>query len=136
MRTDEATIRMLDGLEPERGNPFAGLQVRKRLFPNPVPFPGSVLTDAQRLETDPAYKEAQASDESPNRLPQVSVGDCWTAWYGGENPVPGAVVDVLFRVGPVGQPEFSESLIWQHRQRSDGIPPCKYDIVAYRVVWP
>jgi len=56
--------------------------------------------------------------------------DGYTIWNGGENPVPGAMVQVKFRAeNQCGNVEPSDVFYWDHRDES-------VDIVAYRVCTP
>ena len=59
--------------------------------------------------------------------PWLPPGEGWIEWQGGENPVPGAVVECVFRDEPNSMP--SDDLVWLHEGRAG-------DIVAYRVDTP
>jgi hypothetical protein len=52
----------------------------------------------------------------------------WTAWSGGENPVPGTMVELMIR-GGVKRPTpwRADHVRWQHEGRG-------LDIIAYRVI--
>lgn len=53
----------------------------------------------------------------------------WVVWCGGENPVPGARVDVKFRCGAISYDEASNLYCWRHTDIHQDP-----DIIAYRVV--
>jgi len=56
-------------------------------------------------------------------------GDGWIEWTGGENPVPGQVVDVELRNGFRIVDERSDDLAWPHHNNGG-------DIIAYRLTRP
>lgn len=63
--------------------------------------------------------------------------DGWIEWTGGENPVPGARVDVRCRNGMVM--EDCGDVSWSHPAFAEQLgsgPPSQGDIIAYRVVSP
>lgn len=55
--------------------------------------------------------------------------EAWTVWRGGENPVPGKMVELKFNDGHKSESVLSDDIIWTvHRA------PFASDIIAYRVV--
>ncbi|HCI7819581.1 TPA: hypothetical protein NPY75_003185 [Escherichia coli] len=69
------------------------------------------------------------SDIAAYRVVKSNDGDAWTAWHGGENPVPGKRVDVKYRDGIVANDVFSDCIGWNRTLLGYGS-----DIIAYRVV--
>jgi hypothetical protein len=61
-----------------------------------------------------------------------SRGTGWVEWNGGENPVPGEVVEARFTGGFVSEALDSESFGWD--RHNDPVIAPMYDIVAYRIV--
>lgn len=57
----------------------------------------------------------------------------WIEWNGGENPVPGAVVDVQLRDEATISAAKSETLVWSHKE---GDMIWCDQVIAYRVVEP
>lgn len=63
---------------------------------------------------------------TPNASPET-LGVGWIEWSGGENPVPGQKVDVLFRTGVRRADYSSDAWTWTYGTNLT-------DIIAYRVV--
>ena len=59
----------------------------------------------------------------------ATIENAWTVWRGGENPVPGARVDIKWRNGGFTKNVPSDYFRWQTKVLSHGS-----DIIAYRVV--
>lgn len=55
--------------------------------------------------------------------------DGWMPWSGGENPVPGQMVEVKLRYGSQRVPQESDGLRWRSRDNPD-----PWDIIAFRLV--
>lgn len=54
--------------------------------------------------------------------------EAWTVWLGGDNPVPGKMVEFKMRNGERGNDQLHSSVLhWDHHGEA-------WDIVAYRVV--
>lgn len=54
--------------------------------------------------------------------------EAWTVWHGGENPVPGKMVEFKMRNGERGNDQIHSSVLhWDHHGEA-------WDVVAYRVV--
>lgn len=71
----------------------------------------------------------------PQNTPWYPPGEGWVEWHGGENPVSGAVVQVLLQYERAEQdasdsPAPSDEWDWDHKEDAE----CR--IVAYRVVTP
>ena len=68
----------------------------------------------------------------------VTAESDWIEWHGGENPVPGAMVEVKLRMddgGPRHEPTASSDRYrWNHLKTDDHASNA--DIIAYRVVSP
>ena len=53
----------------------------------------------------------------------------WIEWHGGENPVPGKLVDIKWRSGEIDYREYSDDWNWKFSESGS-----EYDIIAYRVI--
>lgn len=54
--------------------------------------------------------------------------EAWTVWHGGENPVPGKMVEFKMRNGERGNDQIHSSVLhWDHNGEA-------WDVVAYRVI--
>lgn len=54
--------------------------------------------------------------------------EAWTVWHGGENPVPGKMVEFKMRNGERGNDKIHSSVLhWDHHGEA-------WDVIAYRVV--
>lgn len=54
--------------------------------------------------------------------------EAWTVWFGGDNPVPGKMVEFKMRNGERGNDQVHSSVLhWDHLGEA-------WDVVAYRVV--
>ena len=93
--------------------------------------PAAVLDLIAAARGESGGDEAKRSEPTPSPPPteQAETGGEWIEWSGGENPVPGQMVDVRFRSrgGQLGSP--ADALFWDH----DG---ALYDITAYRLASP
>lgn len=58
-------------------------------------------------------------------------GDGWIEWTGGENPVPGQMVEIRRRDGFETCPQSSDGARWTPRDAPD-----QFDIIAYRLARP
>mgnify|MGYP001270384909 CR=1 FL=1 len=69
-----------------------------------------------------------ANNEMQSRLNTApTASDGWIKWNGGENPVPGKIVEVKLRGGHQSTCHKSEDETWY-------VVGDNYDIIAYRVV--
>lgn len=59
--------------------------------------------------------------------------DGWMPWSGGENPVPGAMVECRFASGAVSEALDSECFGWD--RHNDPVITPLYDIIAFRLRW-
>lgn len=58
---------------------------------------------------------------------EIIVGTGWLPHNGGENPVPGKVVEYVMRDGAPGESPDADELAWSHEAAA-------YDIIAYRII--
>lgn len=71
---------------------------------------------------------AKGTDIVAYRVVKSNDGDAWTVWHGGENPVPGKMVEFKMRNGERGNDQIHSSVLhWDHHGEA-------WDVVAYRVV--
>ena len=103
-------------------------------YPKTPPTPAVTRTVRKWVPLTPEEVEQVQLDEAPlgakTSEPEVSEGDGWTPWKGGECPVPGNTYTLRrYRDGQEGPRARAGDHWWDHR---DQAPEC--DIIAYKVV--